>query len=107
MDAPRKPGYWAVLPASVRYCEGLSATAKIVYAELSALTQMDGVANQDNAWFCRVLGISERTLQGHLRARTEGLYYHPGRGRRPGPPPDLRRDQSSRTQPRKKLRGWS
>ena len=68
MDAPRKPGYWAVLPASVRYCEGLSATAKIVYAELSALTQMDGVANQDNAWFCRVLGISERTLQGHLRA---------------------------------------
>ena len=68
MDALRKPGYWAVLPASVRYCEGLSATAKIVYAELSALTQMDGVANQDNAWFCRVLGISERTLQGHLRA---------------------------------------
>ena len=68
MDAPRKPGYWAVLPASVRYCEGLSATAKIVYAELSALTQMDGVANQDNAWFCSVLGISERTLQGHLRA---------------------------------------
>ena len=38
-----KPQYWGVLPAEVRYCPGLPATAKVLYTEISALTQMDGI----------------------------------------------------------------
>ena len=63
-----KPQYWGVLPAEVRYCPGLPATAKVLYTEISALTQMDGICVKDNAYFCELYKISERTLQGHLKA---------------------------------------
>lgn len=63
-----KPQYWGVLPAEVRYCPGLPATAKVLYTEISALTQMDGICVKDNAYFCQLYKISERTLQGHLKA---------------------------------------
>ena len=35
----RKPGYWAVLPARVRYDEELRPNAKLIYAEITALAQ--------------------------------------------------------------------
>lgn len=63
-----KPQYWGVMPAEVRYCPGLPATAKVLYTEISALTQMDGICVKDNAYFCQLYKISERTLQGHLKA---------------------------------------
>ena len=63
-----KPQYWGVLPAEVRYCPGLPASAKVLYTEISALTQMDGICVKDNAYFCQLYKISERTLQGHLKA---------------------------------------
>lgn len=63
-----KPQYWGVMPAEVRYCPGLPATAKVLYTEISALTQMDGICVKDNAYFCELYKISERTLQGHLKA---------------------------------------
>ena len=37
-----RPGYWAVLPASVRYDETLPPNAKLIYAEIAALAQIDG-----------------------------------------------------------------
>lgn len=63
-----KPQYWGVMPAEVRYCPGLPAAAKVLYTEISALTQMDGICVKDNAYFCQLYKISERTLQGHLKA---------------------------------------
>ena len=63
-----KPHYWGVMPAEVRYCPGLPATAKVLYTEISALTQMDGICVKDNAYFCQLYKISERTLQRQLKA---------------------------------------
>ena len=67
-QAPAKPGYWAVLPAAVRYDVQLPDKAKLLYAEISALTEARGYCYASNEYFCRLYGMAERTLQRHLRA---------------------------------------
>ena len=62
-----KPGYWAVLPADVRYDPGLPPMARLLYAEISSLTDQTGFCYASNAYFLRVFELSERTLQRHLR----------------------------------------
>ena len=46
-----KPAYWAVLPAGVRYDETLPASAKLLYAEISSLTNQEGYCYASNAYF--------------------------------------------------------
>ena len=62
-----KPGYWAVLPADVRYDPALPPMARLLYAEISALTDQQGYCYASNAYLQRVFELSERTLQRHLR----------------------------------------
>ena len=64
----QKPGYWAVLPAVVRYDPQLPPSAKILYAEISALTDQRGFCFASNDYFRKLYGMSERTLQEQLRA---------------------------------------
>ena len=63
-----EPGYWAVLPAEIRYNPELPAAAKILYAEISSLTGARGYCFASNAYFTELYGMSEATLQRHLRA---------------------------------------
>ena len=42
------PSYYAVIPASVRYDERLKANEKLLYGELTALSQKDGFAFASN-----------------------------------------------------------
>lgn len=72
MTEHEKPGFWAVLPAAVRYDPKLPSTAKLLYAEISALTDRTGFCFATNAYFQSVFGISERTLQDHFRALKSG-----------------------------------
>ena len=37
-----RPGFWAVLPAEVRYDKDLPASAKLLYAEISSLSDQLG-----------------------------------------------------------------
>lgn len=64
----RKPGYWAVLPAQVRYDPELPPNAKLLYAEISSLTDLAGYCFASNAYFQKLYGMSERTVQNLLRA---------------------------------------
>ena len=57
-EAERKPGYWAVVPASVRYDAQLPANAKLLYGELSALTQAEGYCWASNEYFAALYGLS-------------------------------------------------
>lgn len=63
-----KPGYWAVIPAAVRYDGKLAAGAKLLYAEISSLTDARGYCFASNAYFQNLYGISEPTVQRYLRA---------------------------------------
>ena len=56
-----RPGYWAVLPASVRYDETLPPNAKLIYAEISALAQIDGYCWASNQYLAELFGVDKKT----------------------------------------------
>lgn len=60
--AVEKPGYWAVLTPEVRYDGKISSSAKLLYAEISALTTATGYCYATNSYFQRLYGITERTV---------------------------------------------
>ncbi len=53
-----KPAFWAVLPAAVRYDEELPPNAKLLYAEISALTDQRGYCYASNELRASKLGMS-------------------------------------------------
>lgn len=62
-----RPSYWAVLPATVRYDPELPPNAKLLYAEISALTDQRGFCWASNAYFVELYQLSERTVIRLLR----------------------------------------
>lgn len=74
MDNNDRPGFWAVIPAAVRYDPTLPPNAKLLYAEISSLTDAAGYCFASNAYFQRLFGLSERTVQNLLRALQSGGY---------------------------------
>lgn len=69
-----KPGYWAVIPAGVRYDERIPPNAKLLYAEISSLTQADGCCWATNEYFQKVFGFSERSIR-RLMATLDAAGY--------------------------------
>lgn len=67
----RKPGFYAVLPASVRYDDRLRPNGKLLYAEITALASKDGYCWADNRFFAENFGITERSVQTLLRQLEE------------------------------------
>lgn len=74
MSEFEKPGYWAVIPAGVRYNEQIPPNAKLLYAEISSLTQEDGYCWATNEYFQKVFGFSERSIR-RLFASLEDAGY--------------------------------
>ena len=80
-DQDSKPGYWAVLPSQVRYDPGIPPNAKLLYAEISSLTDVRGYCYASNAYFEQLYSLSERTiirlikqlaLAGYIRVEDNG-----------------------------------
>ena len=69
-----KPSYWAVLPAAIRYDPEIPAAAKLLFAEISSLTESRGYCYASNEYFLKLFGMAERTLQRHLKALESAGY---------------------------------
>ena len=69
-----KPSYWAVLPAAIRYDPEIPASAKLLYAEISSLTDERGYCWASNAYFERLYSLSERTIVRLIRALEKAGY---------------------------------
>lgn len=61
MDAER-PGYYAIIPADVRYDDRIPANAKLLYGEISALIGAEGFCYASNSYFMRIYGFSDPTI---------------------------------------------
>jgi len=73
-EAEAKPSYWAVLPAAIRYDPEIPANAKLLYAEISSLTDARGYCWASNAYFERLYDLSERTIVRLIRALEKAGY---------------------------------
>lgn len=69
-----KPSYWAVIPASVRYDQSLTPGARLLYAEISALTDALGYCFASNAYFRNLYGIAEETVRRYLKQLKDSGY---------------------------------
>ena len=61
--AERKPAFWAVLPARVRYDPELRPNAKLLYAEITAMADATGYCWASNAYLAELFAISPRTVR--------------------------------------------
>ena len=75
-----RPGYYAVIPAEVRYDDRIPANAKLLYGEISALIGADGFCFATNTYFSNLYGMAEETIArlitklekaGHIRRELE------------------------------------
>lgn len=60
--AEKGPGYYAVIPASVRYDDSIPANAKLLYGEISALIGDGGFCYASNGYFSELYKMSERSI---------------------------------------------
>lgn len=57
-----KPGYFAVIPASVRYSKDISNGSKLLYAEITCLSNQHGYCWASNLYFSKLYEVSTDTV---------------------------------------------
>ena len=69
-----KPNYYAVIPAEVRYSKKLTPNSKLLYAEITALCNMNGKCTASTDYFCRLYEVSRVSIQKWLKALEDNNY---------------------------------
>ena len=69
-----RPGYYAIIPADVRYDDSIPPNAKLLYGEISALIGKDGYCYASNKYFSDVYGFAPETI-ARLVSRLEEAGY--------------------------------
>lgn len=76
------PSYYSILPAFIRYDSSLTHLQKLLYAEITSLSNKNGFCHAGNAYFSDLYGNSDRTItraiamlmkQGYISAQTEKI----------------------------------
>lgn len=69
-----QPSYYAIIPADVRYDKNLKANEKLLYGELTCLSNKFGYCFASNAYFAELYGVSDRTIRDWLSNLEEQGY---------------------------------
>ena len=71
-----KPNYYAVIPAEVRYSKNLTPNAKLLYAEITALSQKDGSCWASNKYFSKLYNVSTVTISRWVSSLVENNFIN-------------------------------
>lgn len=70
------PGYYAIIPANVRYDKNLKANEKLLYGEINALCSEDGCCWATNEYFSNVFNVSEITISRQIKNLEKQKYIN-------------------------------
>lgn len=68
------PGYYSIIPATVRYDSNLTANAKLLYGEITALANQHGYCWASNAYFAKLYDVSIESIKRYIRQLKESGY---------------------------------
>ena len=71
-----KKSYYAIIPANVRYDEDLSANAKLLYGEITALCNEKGYCWATNDYFAKLYKVAKQTISRWIRELKENNYIN-------------------------------
>lgn len=69
-----RPGYYAIIPADVRYDDRIPANAKLLYGEISALIGAEGYCFASNQYFAKIYGCTPVTVSRLIAALEDNGY---------------------------------
>lgn len=69
-----EPNYYSIIPATVRYDENLSANAKLLYGEITALANQMGYCWASNNYFANLYKVSVESIKRYIRQLKEYGY---------------------------------
>lgn len=62
MNEENLPSYYAVIPASVRYCKNLKYPERLLYGEITSLINKEGYCFATNRYFAELYGVIKETV---------------------------------------------
>ena len=66
-----KPNYYAIIPADVRYDPNLTSTEKLLYGEITSLTQKTGECWASNKYFANLYDVEPQSISRMIKHLTE------------------------------------
>lgn len=71
-----KPNYYSIIPANVRYDNELTANAKLLYGEITALCNDKGVCWAGNEYFAGLYNVSKETISRWISQLNKKKYIN-------------------------------
>lgn len=69
-----KPSYYSIIPANVRYDEELKANEKLLYSEITCLSNKFGYCNASNTYFAELYNVSVTSISLWIKNLVEKSY---------------------------------
>ena len=66
MEESNKRNYYAIIPANVRYNKNISANAKLLYGEITALCNERGYCWASNRYFADLYNVNKQSISNWI-----------------------------------------